>query len=150
MEIPLQTPKPQPLFHVVGKTLGTSWTARRKVYDSSNDQHIFDFRHHNFDIKNGWVAETPTGRKLCSLEDKSQIATKHFALDTTVYTESGEEVLVLMRPNNAWALTVTISVGGTAIATISKVEDNPTCGRGKQDRSNAVGAMPRGSGTWLV
>ncbi|RYP65183.1 hypothetical protein DL771_008418 [Monosporascus sp. 5C6A] len=134
MEIPLQTPKPQPLFHVVGKTLGTSWTARRKVYDSSNGQHIFDFRHHNFDIKNGWVAETPTGRKLCSLEDKSQ-TTKHFALDTTVYTESGEEVLVLMRSNDPWPLTVTISVGGTDIATIGKAEDNPTYGREKQDRS---------------
>ncbi|RYP60841.1 hypothetical protein DL770_009919 [Monosporascus sp. CRB-9-2] len=124
----------QPLFHVMGTTFGTSWSWRRKVYDSSNDQHIFDFRHHSLDIKNGWVAESPTGRKLCSLENKSQIATKHFAIDATVYAESGEDVLVLMRPTDPSALTVTISVGGTAIATIRKAEDNTTF-RGKRDRS---------------
>ncbi|RYO87542.1 hypothetical protein DL764_008854 [Monosporascus ibericus] len=124
----------QPLFHVMGTTLGTSWSWRRKVYDSSNDQRIFDFRHNSFDIKFGWVAENPTGRKLCSLKNKSQINTKQFAIDATVYTESGEDVLVLMRSTDHSALTVTISVGDTAIATIRKAEDN-TAFQGKRDRS---------------
>ncbi|RYP78056.1 hypothetical protein DL771_000749 [Monosporascus sp. 5C6A] len=125
----------QPLFHVKGTTPGTSWSWRRKVYDSSNDHLLFDFRHHSLDIKNGWVIESPTGRKLCSLVHKAQITSKHSAIDATVHTESGEQVLVLMRPNDHGALTVTISVGGTAIATIRKAEDNDLVILGKRNRS---------------
>ncbi|RYP08987.1 hypothetical protein DL764_001555 [Monosporascus ibericus] len=127
--------KGQPMFHVNGTTTGTSWSWRRKVYDSSSDHVLFDFRHHNIDIKNGWVVESPTGRKLCSLVHKAQITTKHSAIDATVHTESGEQVLVLMRPNDLGALIVTISVGGTAIATIRKVEANDRVIRGKRNRS---------------
>ncbi|RYP50187.1 hypothetical protein DL768_004243 [Monosporascus sp. mg162] len=127
--------KGQPLFHVEGTTFGTSWSWLRKVYDSSNDHLLFDFRHHSLDIKNGWVIESPTGRKLCSLVHKAQITTKHSAIDATVDTESGEQVMVFMRPNDHGSLTVTISVGGMAIATIRKTEDNDLAFRGKRNRS---------------
>ncbi|RYP42978.1 hypothetical protein DL770_011899 [Monosporascus sp. CRB-9-2] len=127
--------KGQPLFRVEGTTFGTSWSWRRKVYDSSNDHLLFDFRHHSLDIKNGWVVESPTGRKLCSLVHEAQITTKHSAIDATVHTESGEQVLILMRPNDQGALTVTIGVDGAVIATIRKAEDNDMPFRGRRNRS---------------
>ncbi|KAI0122040.1 tubby C-terminal-like domain-containing protein [Daldinia grandis] len=124
----------QPVFRVEGTKFGTSWSWRRKVLDSSNT-HIFDFRHKSVDIKNGWVIENPNGDKLCSLVHKSQITHSHSAIDATVRTQAGEEVLVIMRPNDHAALTTTISVDGAAIATIRKVEDNDLASLGTRDRS---------------
>ncbi|KAI2780194.1 tubby C-terminal-like domain-containing protein [Daldinia loculata] len=124
----------QPVFRVQGTSFGTSWSWRRKVLDGSNT-HIFDFRHKSVDIKNGWIIENPNGDKLCSLVHKSQITHSHSAIDATVRTQAGEEVLVIMRPNDHAALTTTISVDGTAIATIRKVEDNDIASLGTRDRS---------------
>ncbi|KAF3059435.1 hypothetical protein GL218_04641 [Daldinia childiae] len=124
----------QPVFQVEGTSFGTSWSWRRKVLDSSNT-HIFDFRHKSIDIKNGWIIENPNGDKLCSLVHKSQITNSHSAIDATVRTQAGEDVLVIMRPNDHAALTTTISVDSTSIATIRKVEDNDIAPLGTRDRS---------------
>ncbi|KAI0850326.1 tubby C-terminal-like domain-containing protein [Daldinia vernicosa] len=124
----------QPVFRVEGTSFGTSWSWRRKVFDSSNT-HLFDFRHKSVDIKNGWIIENPNGDKLCSLVHKSQITRSHSAIDATVRTQVGEEVLVIMRPNDHAALATTISVDGAAIATIRKVEDNDVASLGTRDRS---------------
>ncbi|KAI1474294.1 hypothetical protein K445DRAFT_315547 [Daldinia sp. EC12] len=124
----------QALFRVEGTKFGTSWSWRRKIFDSSNT-HLFDFRHKSIDIKNSWVIENPNGDKICSLVHKSQVTRDHSAVDATVRTQAGEEVLVTMRPNDHSALTSTISVGGTVIATIRKVEDNDVSNLGNRDRT---------------
>ncbi|KAI8963433.1 tubby C-terminal-like domain-containing protein [Daldinia sp. FL1419] len=124
----------QTLFRVEGTSFGTSWSWRRKVLDGS-DNHIFDFRHKSIDIKNGWIIENPDGDKLCSLVHKSQLTHSHSAVDATVRTQFGEEVLVIMRPNDHAALNATISVDDKAIATIRKVEDNDLARLGTRDRT---------------
>ncbi|KAI0435720.1 hypothetical protein F4803DRAFT_557712 [Xylaria telfairii] len=114
-----------PIFRVEGTKWGTSWSWRRKVFDAIDNRHLFDFRHESLDFKNRWVVEDTTGRKLGSLVHKSQLTTNHSAIDATVRTIAGEDVLVIMRPQDGEALTVTVSVGdSTIIATISKVADN--------------------------
>ncbi|OTB13780.1 hypothetical protein K445DRAFT_319672 [Daldinia sp. EC12] len=124
-----------PIFRVEGTTFGTSWSWRRRVWDSKKDCRIYDFRHNSLDIKNGWVVETPEGRKLCSLQHQSQVTRNHSSVDATVRTEAGEDVLVLMRPNGMAAITTTITVGDATIATIHKVEDNLPGSRGGRERS---------------
>ncbi|GAP84639.1 putative duf567-domain-containing protein [Rosellinia necatrix] len=124
-----------PVFRVEGSTFGTSWSWRRKVYDAANNQHLFDFRHESFDFKNRWLAEDAAGRKVCSLVHKNQVTTNHSAIDATVRTVAGEDVLVIMRPQDGGALTTTVSVGGTTIATIRKAVDNTKTSRGDDDNS---------------
>ena len=126
----------KPLFRVEGATFGTSWSWRRKVWDSTSDQHIFDFRHKSLDAKNGWVVESPDGRLLCSLVHKSQLTSQHSTVDATVRTTAGEDVLVMMRHHDHGALTAYIKVGDTIVATIRKTGDNTTApSRGDRDRS---------------
>ncbi|KAI4868912.1 hypothetical protein F4820DRAFT_444557 [Hypoxylon rubiginosum] len=103
-----------PLFRVEGSAFGTSWSWRRK---------------------NGWVVESPDGGQLCSLQHKAQVTRDHSAVDVTVRTEAGEDVLAVMRPNGHAAITVTVSVGDTIIATVHKVEDNSPGMRGDRERS---------------
>ncbi|KAI0434848.1 hypothetical protein F5Y09DRAFT_337244 [Xylaria sp. FL1042] len=126
-----------PVFRVEGTSWGTSWSWRRKVFDAIDNRHLFDFRHESLDLKNRWVVEDTTGRKLCSLVHKSQLTTNHSAVDATVRTVAGEDVLVIMRPRDGAALTTTVSVSdGVVIATISKVVDNTKkLFRGEQDNS---------------
>ncbi|KAI1743975.1 hypothetical protein F4680DRAFT_326040 [Xylaria scruposa] len=124
-----------PVFRVEGTTWGTSWSWRRKVFDATNNRHLFDFRHESFDFKNRWVVEDTTGRKLCSLIHKNQLTTNHSAIDATVRTVAGEDILVFMRPQDGAALTTTVSVDGTIIATIRKAIDNTKTFRGDQDNS---------------
>ncbi|KAI0805518.1 hypothetical protein GGR55DRAFT_280457 [Xylaria sp. FL0064] len=126
-----------PVFRIGGTTWGTSWSWRRKVFNAIDNRHIFDFRHESLDFKNRWVVEDTTGRKLCSLVHKSQVTTNHSAIDATVRTVVGEDILVTMRPRDGAALTTTVSVGdGTIIAMISKVVDNTRkLFRGDQDNS---------------
>ncbi|KAI0010571.1 hypothetical protein F4779DRAFT_304193 [Xylariaceae sp. FL0662B] len=123
------------LFHVEGTTFGTSWSWRRKVLDSTNDRHLFDFRHESIDIKNGWVVDGPDSRRLCSLVHKSQITKEHSAIDATVRTEAGEQVLVAMRPIDREALTTTLSVGDTTFGSIQKVEANYIVFQGNRDKT---------------
>ncbi|KAI0552066.1 hypothetical protein F4679DRAFT_537550 [Xylaria curta] len=124
-----------PVFRVEGTTWGTSWSWRRKVLDATNNRHLFDFRHESLDFKNRWVVEDTTGRKLCSLVHKNQLTINHSAIDVTVRTAAGEDILVLMRPHDGAALMTTISVDGTIIATIRKAIDNTKTFRGDQDNS---------------
>ncbi|KAI0506243.1 hypothetical protein F5B22DRAFT_473586 [Xylaria bambusicola] len=113
-----------PVFRVEGTSFGKSWSWRRKVFDAAYDRHLFDFRHENFDFKNRWVLEDNTGRKFGSFVHKSQLTTNHSAIDATVRTTAGEDVLVTMRPRDAAALTVAVTVNDTTIAAIGKVADN--------------------------
>ncbi|KAI1278894.1 hypothetical protein F5Y07DRAFT_359819 [Xylaria sp. FL0933] len=126
-----------PVFRIEGTTFGTSWSWRRKVFDAIDNRHLFDFRHESLDFKNRWVVEDITGHKLCSLVHKSQLTTNHSAINATVRTVVGEDVLVAMRPRDGAALMATVSVGdSTTIATISKVVDNTSkLFRGDQDKS---------------
>ncbi|KAI1377694.1 hypothetical protein F4677DRAFT_45302 [Hypoxylon crocopeplum] len=125
----------QALFRVEGARFGTSWSWRRKVFDSVTDKHLFDVRHENFDIKNKWVVETPDALQLCSLVHKAQLTSNHSSINVTVRTEAGEQVLVVMRQVDRSALTVIISIGDTTIATIQKTEDNDITFLGNKDRS---------------
>ncbi|KAK5633151.1 hypothetical protein RRF57_008865 [Xylaria bambusicola] len=113
-----------PIFRVEGTAFGKSWSWRRKVFDAVNNQHLFDFRHQSLDLKNRWVLEDSTGRKLGSIVHKTQLTTSHSAIDATVRTTAGEDVLAVMQPRDATALTVTVSINDTIIATITKVADN--------------------------
>ncbi|KAI0116517.1 hypothetical protein GGR51DRAFT_555538 [Nemania sp. FL0031] len=124
-----------PIFHVEGARWGTSWSWRRKVFDAVHDQHLFDFRHESFDFKNRWMVEDPTGRQLCSLVHKNQLTSDHSAIDATVRTVVGEDVVVVMRPLDGAALATAVSVGGTIIATIRKVVDNTKTLGGDEDKS---------------
>ncbi|KAI1172194.1 hypothetical protein F4777DRAFT_562907 [Nemania sp. FL0916] len=123
------------VFRVEGTTWGTSWSWRRKVFDAAKNQHLFDFRHESLDLKNRWLVEDTTGRKLCSLVHKNQLTANHSAIDATVRTVAGEDVIVAMRPLDGAALTTTISVGDVVIAIIRKVIDNTKTFRGDQDNS---------------
>ncbi|RWA12045.1 hypothetical protein EKO27_g3073 [Xylaria grammica] len=125
----------KPVFRVEGATFGTSWSWRRKVFDATTNQHLFDFRHESLDIKNRWVVEDTTGRKLCSIVHKNQLTTNHSAVDATVRTRVGEDVLVTMRPQDEAALMTTISVDGTAIATIHMDSGKATTFGRDQDNS---------------
>lgn len=133
------------LFYVEGSTFGTSWSWRRHVFSgekgSSNDNHIFDFRHNSLDIKNGWVIEAPAikgeakPRILCYLVHKKEFTSEHSAINATVRTEVGEDVMVVMRSKDTAAITSTISVDGVCFATIHKEEENDVVFRGTRDRS---------------
>ncbi|OTA99140.1 hypothetical protein M426DRAFT_325388 [Hypoxylon sp. CI-4A] len=127
----------QTIFKATGTAFGTSWSLRRKLWDSVNDRHVFDFRHNSFDLKNGWVVESPDGQKICSLEHKTQITSEHSNIDATVRTKAGEQVLVAMRQNDYSALITTVRIGDATIASIHKVEDNVQRfkERAHQDRS---------------
>ncbi|KAI3335554.1 hypothetical protein F4824DRAFT_510754 [Ustulina deusta] len=125
----------KPVFRVEGSTWGTSWSWRRKVFDAADNRHLFDFRHESFDFKNRWIVEDATGRKLCSLVHKNQLTSNHLAIDATVRTVAGEDILVCMRPQDGAALTTTVSVSGIIIATIRKAIDNTKTSRGDQDNS---------------
>lgn len=130
------------LFSVKGTIFGTSWSWRRKVFSgSSNENHIFDFRHNSLDIKNGWVIETlDTGgkaRTLCSLVHQAQITTQHSAVNAAVRTEAGEDVRIAIRSknNDSSAITRTISVNNVRFAVINKEEDNNAAFRANRDRT---------------
>lgn len=56
----------KPVFRVEGAAWGTSWSWRRKVFDASDNLHLFDFRHESLDIKNRWIVEDATGRMTCA------------------------------------------------------------------------------------
>ncbi|ETS78832.1 hypothetical protein PFICI_08685 [Pestalotiopsis fici W106-1] len=124
----------QVLFRVEGSAIGTSWSWRRKVLDSSG-RALFDFRHHKFDNKNGWVVESPDGQKLCSLEHAAFLKKGHAAITAIVRTTAGEDVRVEMMPMDHSALTTTVGVDGCPFAAITKIEDNDVTLRGGKDRS---------------
>lgn len=123
---------PKPIFLIEGATAGTSWSWRRKVFSTDNNDDeekrpLFDFRHENFDLKNRWVIEEAgTGRKIGSIVHRDQLTTAHSAVDATVRTRAGEDVIVRMRPRDGGALVVAVEVGDAVIATIRKVADNTT------------------------
>ncbi|KAI0390907.1 hypothetical protein F5Y17DRAFT_37068 [Xylariaceae sp. FL0594] len=114
----------KPLFRIEGTKWGTSWSWRRKAFDANGNNHLFDFRHESVSLKNNWVIEDPSGRKLASLVHKSQVTSEHSAINATVRTITGEDVLVQMRQHDRAALMTTISTGDTPIASIQKVIDN--------------------------
>ncbi|KAI1127245.1 hypothetical protein F5Y10DRAFT_266318 [Nemania abortiva] len=124
-----------PVFRIEGSRWGTSWSWRRKVFDATDSRHLFDFRHESFDFKNRWIVEDTTGRKICSLVHKNQLTSDHSAIDATVRTAVGEDILVSMRPQDGAALTTTVIISDTIIATIRKVIDNTGISRGDRDSS---------------
>ncbi|KAF2997735.1 hypothetical protein E8E14_003128 [Neopestalotiopsis sp. 37M] len=124
----------QELFRVEGSAFGTSWSWRRKVLDATG-RNLYDFRHHKFDNKNGWVVESPDGQKLCSLEHAAFLKKGHAAITAIVRTTAGEDVQIEMTPMDHSALTTTIGVGGSLFAAITKVEDNNISFRAGKDRS---------------
>ncbi|KAH9904423.1 hypothetical protein F4778DRAFT_732413 [Xylariomycetidae sp. FL2044] len=123
-------------FRVDGSVLGSSWSWRRKVLDGETGAHVFSVRHRSFDLlKNGWVVESPDGKRLCSLAHKTQITSEHSAIDGTVRTVEGEEVLVTMRHEDSGARLTRVSVGDVTFASIRKYEDNYMVPRGGRARS---------------
>ncbi|KAI1456555.1 hypothetical protein F4805DRAFT_458557 [Annulohypoxylon moriforme] len=127
----------QTIFHVKGRTWGTSWSWRRTLFDE-NENPIFDFRHENLDIKNKWVVEVPGQNKLGSLVHKKQISSQHSAINATVRTVTGAEVLVEMRPVDSNAVNTVISIDESTIATIERIATNeqPLFAKSYMDRSN--------------
>ncbi|KAI1859040.1 hypothetical protein JX265_010517 [Neoarthrinium moseri] len=147
MEIDLQSPSPptfknvtvlgkdgHPIFKVEGTAWGTSWSWRRKLIDSAG-HHVCDFRHNSFDIKNGWTVEGPSGQKIVSLVHTAFLKKGHAAVTATVRTTAGEDVSVEMSPRDRAALLVTIEVGGSTIASITKIADNRYVFGDPRDRS---------------
>lgn len=116
-------PHGKALFRVEGAPWGTSWSWRRKVLDVVKNEHLFDFRHHSLSLKNGWVVETPAGREICSLVHKAFFTKEHSAINATVRTEVGEQVLVVMRPTDESCASVMLNIDDTTIAVISRVTD---------------------------
>jgi hypothetical protein len=97
----------EPLLDVQGAVWGTSWSLRCKVHGRSSQgnagsesthSHLFDFRHHSLDLKNGWMVEaTGDGRVLATLVH-SNFAMKHRSnINAPVRTTAGEDVIVTMR-----------------------------------------------------
>lgn len=124
------------LFRVEGTSWGKSWSWRRRVWDQAGDRPLFDLRHESISIKNGWVVETPDDRqRLCSLVHRSFLTREHSAINATVRTETGEQVLVVMRQRDLAATSTTVSVGDDTVATIEKSEDNDTMFLKDRDRS---------------
>ncbi|KAI0907730.1 hypothetical protein F4823DRAFT_601847 [Ustulina deusta] len=110
----------KPVFRVEGSTWGTSWSWRRKVFDATDNRHFFDFRHESFDFKNRWIVEDATGRKLCSLVHKNQLTSNHSAIDATVRTVAGEDILVCMRPQDGAALTTICLVESESLSLLRR------------------------------
>ncbi|CAN8097845.1 unnamed protein product [Discula destructiva] len=116
--------KDKKLFHVDGAKFGASWSWRRKVFDSTTQKHIFDFRHESISLKNPWVIENHEGQKICSIVHNAQITQEHSSVNATVRTQAGEDVAVAMRQKDHAATTAHIQVGDATIAIIYKIEDN--------------------------
>lgn len=126
----------KPLFRVSGGPWGSSWSWRRKVWDvraaalennnNNNNKCLFDLRHYKISLKNGWIVETPEGQEICSLVHKAFFTKEHSAINATMRTEAGEQVLVCMRPvaGAGCASKVTVNIGETTIAVISKVSSD--------------------------
>ncbi|KAF3014715.1 hypothetical protein E8E14_007345 [Neopestalotiopsis sp. 37M] len=122
------------LFRCEGQSYGSSWSWRRKVYDGTG-QYLFDLRHNNIDIKNGWVVETPMKQKVCSLDFTSFWTKGPAAITATVRTQPGENVVVKTHPQDRSALTTAIRVDGISFASITKLEDNDAVHMEGRDRS---------------
>lgn len=122
------------LFRCEGQSYGSSWSWRRKVYDGTG-QYLFDLRHNNIDIKNGWVVETPMKQKVCSLDFTSFWTKGPAAITATVRTQAGENVVVKTHPKDRSALTTAIRVDGISFASITKLEDNDAVRMEGRDRS---------------
>ncbi|KAH7309824.1 hypothetical protein B0I35DRAFT_440689 [Stachybotrys elegans] len=118
------------LFTVNGKTF-SSWSWRRTVTDHK-DEHLFDLRKIGFGGR--WTVEDPSKQTICDLEHKKRF-TEPVAVDATVHTQAGDQVLVVMRPNDYAATTTTVSVSDTTIAVISKVVDNIQAYKTDKERS---------------
>ncbi|KAH8781207.1 hypothetical protein F5883DRAFT_539616 [Diaporthe sp. PMI_573] len=116
--------KDKKLFHVEGAAFGTSWSWRRKVFDSVTEKHLFDFRHESISLKNPWLIEDKDGRKLCSIVHNTQLTYEHSAVNATIRTQAGEDVVVAMRQKDHAATTAHIQVGNSTVAVIYKIEDN--------------------------
>lgn len=116
--------KEKQLFHVEGAAFGTSWSWRRKVFDSTTQEHLFDFRHESISLKNPWLIEEKGGKKLCSIAHNAQLTYEHSAVNATVRTQAGEDVVVAMRQKDHAATTAHIQIGDSTVAVIYKTEDN--------------------------
>ncbi|KAJ4422376.1 hypothetical protein N0V82_002931 [Gnomoniopsis sp. IMI 355080] len=128
--------KEKKLFHVEGATFGTSWSWRRKVFDSTSQAHLFDFRHASVSLKNSWVVETgqdgykgsdgnnSIARQICSIVHNSQITAEHSSVNATVRTQAGEDVLIVMRQKDTAATSAYVQVGDATVAIIYKMVDN--------------------------
>ncbi|KAI0974216.1 hypothetical protein F4678DRAFT_402983 [Xylaria arbuscula] len=110
--------KGKPIFRIEGSP---SWSWKRKIFNSAGDRLLFDFRHESSDVKDRWKVEDPNGREMCSLAYEKQTTS---AVEATVHTLAGEDVLVLMRPQSCGSVWTSISVGGATIATICRFVDN--------------------------
>ncbi|ROW00340.1 hypothetical protein VMCG_07333 [Cytospora schulzeri] len=112
--------KEKKLFHVEG----TSWSWRRKVFDSTTQKHLFNFRHKSISLKNPWVIEGHSGQKLCSITHNSQNTHEHSTVNATVRIQTGEDIVVAMRQMDHTATAAQVQVGDATVAIIYKIEDN--------------------------
>jgi hypothetical protein len=117
------TTKRKELFRVKRKG-PMSWSWRRSLIDVQG-KHVLDSEHYSLDVKNRWIAETPEGRKLATVEHKSQITKEHSSVNAVFLgAYAGDDITVEMRPADRSALTTAISVRGIALAEIWKTGDN--------------------------
>lgn len=124
------------LFRVEGPSFGTSWSWRRKVFDATDGKHLFDFRHETFNLKNGWLVEDPSGRKLCSLAHRDQVTATRPAVNATFHTVMGVDAMVVMQPQDHHGAPLTlVHFERNVIAVIRKSADSLRAIRGNQDKS---------------
>lgn len=127
------------LFRVEGTTLNTAlgaifWTWRRRLVDNAGN-HVCDLRHKRFDVCYNWAVEDAQGRRISTLVHSAFLKRGPNSIKVTVHTTAGEEVPIMMLPQDRSALTVAIKIGESTIAIVSKVASNPSIFRDKRDRT---------------
>jgi len=113
------------LFTLGANSLWSSWSMRRTLRSVDNGRHILDVRHHNSKMKE-WVVENPQGRQLCLVKDGVSKLGKATAMQAQIAAEEvvGGHVVVDMQSSDHAGSKTVISVGETAIAEMSLVENN--------------------------
>ncbi|KEQ90684.1 hypothetical protein AUEXF2481DRAFT_534372 [Aureobasidium subglaciale EXF-2481] len=81
------------LFEFTAKDIGTSWTLRRSLVNSTTGQRLLDLRHTKTSYK-VCVIEDPDGNEFCKIKDTtSTFSSKFTSVDAQVVGNGGEPTI---------------------------------------------------------
>ncbi|KAI5269543.1 hypothetical protein E4T47_06989 [Aureobasidium subglaciale] len=111
------------LFDFTAKDIGTSWTLRRSLKDTTTGQRLLDLRHTKTSYK-VWVIEDPDGNEFCKIKDTTSIFSSKFTSVDAQILGNGGRMTIEMRSFDASGSRTTFQVDGTNIAEMTLTDNN--------------------------
>ncbi|KAI4728206.1 hypothetical protein E4T49_04109 [Aureobasidium sp. EXF-10728] len=109
------------LFDFTAKTLGTSWTLRRSLIDSTSQTHILDLRHTKTSYKS-WILEDSTGTQVSTIKDVTR-GNGFTAVDVQVAGNYGVRGIEVRSFDHAGSRTSFLA-DGMVVAEMTLVDNN--------------------------